>query len=120
MEEVKIKLSAIWVALMLCYLLGDVLRIFSGDFQAGAIEGMQMTQAMLLGMAILFVIPIVMVFLSLTLNYPVIRWVNIVAAIFLFVFNVVSLRGYSLYDQFLLVVSFVFNALTVWHAWKWV
>ena len=39
MEEIRIKLSALWVALMLTYLLGDVLRIFSGDFQAGEIEG---------------------------------------------------------------------------------
>jgi hypothetical protein len=37
MEEVKIKLSASWVALMLTYLLGDVLRIFSGDFMAGEV-----------------------------------------------------------------------------------
>jgi hypothetical protein len=35
MEDVQIKLSALWVALMLTYLLGDVLRIFSGDFKAG-------------------------------------------------------------------------------------
>ena len=37
MEQVKIKLSALWVALMLTYLLGDVLRIFSGDFMAGEV-----------------------------------------------------------------------------------
>lgn len=30
MEEMKIQLSALWIALMLTYLLGDVLRIFSG------------------------------------------------------------------------------------------
>lgn len=24
------------------------------------------------------------------------------------------------YDNFLIIVSFVFNALTVWYAWKWV
>ena len=37
MDEVKIKLSALWVALMLVYLLGDVMRIFSGDFEGGEI-----------------------------------------------------------------------------------
>ena len=30
MERIKITLSALWIALMLTYLLGDVLRIFSG------------------------------------------------------------------------------------------
>ena len=34
MEDIQVKLSAVWVALMLTYLLGDVLRIFSGDFEA--------------------------------------------------------------------------------------
>jgi hypothetical protein len=37
MEYVKITISAVWIALMLTYLLGDVLRIFSGDFKAGEI-----------------------------------------------------------------------------------
>ena len=82
MEDVKITLSALWIALMLTYLLGDVLRIFSGDFIAGEIGGMQITQVQYLGLAILMVIPVVMVFLSLTLKYPVNRWANIILAIF--------------------------------------
>ena len=34
MEEVR-STCPLWVALMLTYLLGDVLRIFSGDFETG-------------------------------------------------------------------------------------
>ena len=121
MVDVRIILSAIWVCLMLTYLLGDVLRIFSGDFKAGEIRGMQGSQIMYLGVAILLLIPIVMVFLSMTLKYPVIRWVTIIAAILLFVFNLIGLPTYpSAYDKFLIVVSLLFNALTVWYAWKWV
>ena len=121
MEEVRIKLSALWVALMLTYLLGDVLRIFSGDFEAGEIGGMQVSQGLYLGMAILLVLPIVMGFLSLTLPYPVNRWANIILAIVLFAINLVGLPTYpSLYDKFLVIVGLVFNVLTVWYAWKWV
>lgn len=40
MEDVQIKLSAIWVCLMLIYLLGDVLRILKGDFKAEEVGGM--------------------------------------------------------------------------------
>ena len=121
MEEIRIKFSALWVALMLTYLLGDVLRIFSGDFKAGEVQGMHVTQAMYLGMAVLMVIPIVMVFLSLTLKQPVGRWVNIILPIFFFLFNLVGLPTYpSAYDKFLIVVGLVFNALTVWYAWRWV
>ena len=120
MEEIKIKLSGIWVALMLTYLLGDVLRIFSGDFSAGAIGEMQISQGMYLGLAIIMVMPILMVFLSLTLKRKANRWANISVAVFFFLFNAVGLPTYpSAYDQFLIVVGLVFNVLTVWHAWKW-
>jgi hypothetical protein len=57
MEDVKIKLSALWAALMLTYLLGDVLRIFSGDFTARELGGLQISQELVLGMAALLVIP---------------------------------------------------------------
>jgi len=121
MEDVQIKLSALWVALMLTYLLGDVLRIFSGDFKAGEIGGVRITQIQWLGIAILMVIPVIMVFLSLVLNHPVNRWANIVVAIFFFVFNLIGLPTYpSMYDKFLIVVGLVFNVLTVWYAWNWV
>ena len=121
MEDVQIKLSIFWIALMLTYLLGDVLRIFSGDFNAGEIGGKPVTQRMWLGIAVLMVIPIVMVVLTLTLDPSVNRWANILAAIFFFVFNLIGLPTYpSAYDKFLIVVGLVFNVLTVWTAWKWV
>ena len=121
MDSIQIKLSALWIVLMLTYLLGDVLRIFSDDFKPGEIGGMQVSQTMYLGMAALMVIPVVMVYLSLTLNQPVNRWANIVVAIVFFLFNLVGLPTYpSVYDKFLIVVGLGFNVLTVWTAWRWV
>ena len=121
MEEVKLILSALWVATMLTYLLGDVLRIFAGDFKAGEMMGKKVTQVMWLGIAIFMVIPIVMVFLSLTLPYPVNRWANIIVAIFFFGFNLIGLPTYhSAYDKLLIIVGLVFNVLTVWYAWQWI
>jgi hypothetical protein len=120
MEDVKIKLSALWAALMLTYLLGDVLRIFSGDFTAGELGGLQISQELMLGMAALLVIPAVMIFLSVTLKHSVNRWINIVFAIFFFGFNLIGLPTYaSAYDQFLIIVGLIFNILTVWYAWSW-
>ena len=121
MLDTRIILSGLWVATMLTYLLGDVLRIFAGDVKLGEIEGVVPPQGVWLGIAVLMLIPIVMVVLTLTLKYPAIRWVSIVAAIILFGFNLVGLPTYpAAYDKFLIIVSFVFNALTVWYAWKWV
>jgi len=122
MDDIRIKLSALWVALMLTYLLGDVLRIFSGDFNPGEMMGsMEVSQGMYLGMAALFALPIAMVYLSLTLGHPVARWVNIILPVLFFLFNVVGLPTYpSLYDKFLIVVGLALNVVTVWTAWRWV
>jgi hypothetical protein len=120
MLDTRIILSGLWVAVMLTYLWGDVLRIFSGDAKPGEVLGREASQGMWLLISILFLIPIVMVVLSLTLKYPAIRWVNIIVAIFLVVLNLFGLPYKGTYDNFLIIVSFVFNALTVWYAWKWV
>ena len=120
MEDIRIILAGIWIALMLTYLLGDVMRIFAGDFTPGKIEDKKMTQGMLMLMALLMLIPIIMIVLSLTLSFPLILWVSIVAAGFLFVFNLAGVRTYpGIYDRFLIVVGLVFNTLTVWYAWMW-
>ena len=120
MESIQIKLAALWTCLMLTYLLGDVLRIFSGDFKPGEIMGQTMSQGVWLGIAILMFIPILMVFLSLILTQPAYRWVHIGVAVFFFLFNVVGLPTYpSLYDKFLILVGLGFNLVTVWYAWNW-
>jgi Family of unknown function (DUF6326) len=119
MEDVRIILSGVWVALMLTYLLGDVLRIFAGDFTAGEIAGRQATQWTWLLAAVVMLIPIVMVVLSLTLPHPAIRWVNIAAAVFLVIFNLFGLPYPSAYDNFLILVGFVFNGLIIRYAWTW-
>ncbi len=122
MIETPLKLSIIWVCVMLIYLLGDVFRIFSGDFQNGQMNGVPFnpSQAMWLLIAVLMVTPILMIFLSVSLSQSVNRWVNISVAAFFLLFNLVGLPTYpSLYDKFLLVVSLVFNSLTIWYAWSW-
>jgi hypothetical protein len=121
MDEMKIRLSILWVVVMLIYLLGDVLRIFSGDFKPGEMNGKPAPQWVWLAAAVLMLIPILMVYFSITLDQPVNRWANIIVAVFFLGFNLLGLPTYpGAYDKFLLAVSLVFNALTIWHAWNWV
>jgi len=119
-EDIRLILSGLWVALMLTYLLGDVLRIFAGDFTSGEIDGQEASQWMWMLAALVMLIPIVMVVMSLTIAYPAIRWINVVAAGFLILFNIAGLPYPSAYDNFLIVVGFIFNGLTIWYAWTWV
>ena len=121
MRDVRLTLTIIWIAVMLTYLLGDVIRIFVGDFTPGEMQGVKITQGMALGIAGLMVIPILMVVLTLVLPQPINRWANIIVAGFWFVFNLAGLPTYpGHYDKFLLAVSMVFNVVTVFYAWKWV
>ena len=123
MIDVRIILSALWVALMLLYQQGDVQRLYSGDFVPGETELGELMSPEMLWMisAITMTIPVVMIILSLTLPDSANRWANIIVAILFFVYTLNGVRLYpSAYDRFLLIVSLGVNALTVWYAWKWV
>nr|NIQ17711.1 hypothetical protein [Candidatus Aenigmarchaeota archaeon] len=94
MENVKIKLSALWAARMLSGFLGDVLRFTDPGVMEQVWAGespIPLTRGMLLLMAILMVIPIFMVVLSLTLKYKVNRWANMIIGIFFVVFDLIFL-----------------------------
>ena len=119
MVDVRITLSGLWVAVMMTFLLGDVLRIFAGDFTSGEIAGKPVTQGMWLLIAAIMLTPIIMVVLSLVLPYPAIRWTCIVVAAIWVVFNLAGLPYKGAYDNFLIVVSFIFCGLIVWYAWTW-
>ena len=83
--NVKTKLSALWIALMFCYTYADILGFYApGNIEeliAGEIAGIQMTQGLLLGSAVLMAIPSAMIFLSLALKAKANRLVNIIAGL---------------------------------------
>ena len=106
----KVKLAVLWLALMLVYLLGDVLRIFAGDFIPGEIGGKSMLQMVWLGVAIVMLIPIVMMIVNTFFEGKNMLYPNIIATSALFLFNAVGLPSYqSLYDIFLIIVGLAIN-----------
>jgi hypothetical protein len=121
----KIKLAALWVVLMFCYTYADILGFYApGNLEellAGEIAGIQMTQELLLGSAVLMAIPSAMIFLSLALKTRANRLVNIIASlVYLGVLGSTFLTGrnpayYILYA----IGKAVLLALIVWHAFKW-
>jgi hypothetical protein len=123
--DVKIKLSALWVTLMLFYIYADILSFYSPGIiekvVSGEIGGLQITEGFLIVMAMWMAIPSVMVFLSLTLKANANRWVNIVAGMV----SIVALGAtffageFSARYAFQAIAEGVLIALIVWHAWKW-
>ena len=122
--NVKMKLSALWVALMLIYAYADILSLF----KAGAIEKMMdgfmgpfpVTQGSLLSASILMMIPAVMVFLALALKAKVNRWVNIILGVLYTFVNISNLIGETwIYYISFVVVEIALTLLIVWFAWRW-
>jgi hypothetical protein len=124
--NVKVKLALLWVALIFFYIYNDVFSLFQpghvAELVGGQLEGIQFTQELLFGAAILMALPSFMVFLSLTLPAKANRLVNIIVGIFHIVVLVSTLlvpgdlwAYYALY----MIFEAVFIVLIIWHAWKW-
>lgn len=104
--DTRLLLPATWAALMLTYLLENVLRVFAGHFKPGEVDGVALSQWSWLGISVVMAIPIVMVLLSLTIGQPALRWIHIAGAAILFIFNAVGLPSYEgWYDRFLIVLG---------------
>jgi Family of unknown function (DUF6326) len=122
--NVKMKLSALWVALMLLYIYADWFSLFrTGQIEemiSGRMGPFPVTQGSLLSASILMMIPAVMVFLSLTLKPKINRWVNIILGVLYTFVNISNLIGETwVYYIFSGVVEIALTLLIVWYAWKW-
>jgi len=123
--HVKFKLSALWAAVMFCYIYGDIFRLFQlGELQEmldGKMWSLPVTQGLLVGTSIIVAIPSVMVFLSLTLRPSLNRWANILFGVFytgLMLFTMTSPGAWAYYI-FLGIIEVALTVLIVWYAWTW-
>ncbi len=122
--SVKIKLAALWAALMFLYIYADHLSLFKTgqieEMMAGRMGPLLVTQGSLLSASILMLIPAVMIFLSTALRRGVNRWANIVLGVLYTAVNVWNLVGeaWAFYIAFG-VVEVALTVLIVWYAWKW-
>jgi hypothetical protein len=125
--NVKVKLALLWAALMFFYIYNDILSLFQpghvADLVEGQLEGVQFTQSVLIGAALLMALPSLMIILSLTLRAGLNRWVNIVAGIFhLLVLVGTQFVGESevwIYWRFYELLEALIIVLIIWTAWKW-
>jgi hypothetical protein len=125
--NVKVKLALLWVALMFLYVYNDVFSMFQpghvAELVEGQMEGVQFTQLLLFGAAVLMAFPSFMILLSLTLKARTNRLMNIVVGIF----QVLVLLGTQFvgegetwfYWRFYELLEGLFLALIIWTAWKW-
>lgn len=123
--NVKIKLSALWVALMFLYTYGDILGFYSPgileELLSGEVGGIQITDAFLIMTAVWMAIPSAMIFLSLALKAGANRWANIILSIVSMVVLGATFFVGELSTRYVFhaVVEGVLILLILWYAWKW-
>jgi hypothetical protein len=124
--NVKIILSALWVAVMFIYVYADIKTLFQPGILeqiiSGIVGGMTISQGFLFAAAILMSIPAIMIILSLTLRPNINRWVNIIIS-FLYIILIIISRFvpgkiwyYYIYYQ---SIEAIFHLLIIWYAWRW-
>jgi len=119
---VRLKLSALWVSVMLCYIYGDIFGFFRQDILSRIVSGKAGfigTQRGLLAAAIMMSIPSLMVFLSLVLKPNLNRWLNIILGILYTLIILATMPHAWLYYLYLGVIEAVLTLLIAWVAWTW-
>ena len=124
LEDWKIKIAALWLATefivfhVLLFLKPGVIE----GIIAGEIEGMQIGPEMLLFFAVLYLIPLLMAFLSLVLRDSANRWANVIFGMVFVGFSIIDITD-QLIDPhafmiLLNIAAIVAPALIIWYAWK--
>lgn len=123
--NIKIKLSALWAAVMFLYAYADIKAFFRPGIIEGLIAGkvgdFQITQGFLLGSAVMMAIPSLMIFLSLVLKAAVNRWLNIILGIVYsgIIIGTLLMGGAWAYYMFYSVIEIMLTGLITWYAVKW-
>lgn len=122
--NVKIKLSALWVTIMLIYIYVDIFGFYKPEIieniLAGKVWGFEISQTWALSGLILMMIPALMVFLSLSLPAKVNRWVNIIVSTMYIVVGIGTTIGET-WAFYIVghIIGIMLLLLTIWTAWKW-
>lgn len=123
--NVKFKLSALWSAVMFCYIYGDYFSFYVPgkveDFISG--DTMLNSPQKLFSASILMLIPSLMVFLSLVLKPKANKWVNILFGTFytaiMLLIAFTSISSWWAFYVFLALVESCITSMIIWYAWKW-
>ena len=119
--DLKVKLSTLWIVVMFNMIFADILTLYIPELLQEIVTGstpVQITQELMLGMAIIIEIPIAMIFLSRVLKYRANRWANIIAGVITILF-VVAGGSLVLHYIFFATIEVLCLSLIIWYAWKW-
>ncbi len=119
--DLKVLFSTLWIVVMFNMIFADILTLYIPELLQEVVTGstpVQITQELMLCMAIIIEIPIAMIFLSRVLKYRANRWANIIAGVITILFVVVG-GSLVLHYIFFAAIEVVCLSLIIWYAWKW-
>ena len=114
--HIRIKLSALWVAVMFCYIYGDYFELYVPQKVEGLLNGKNMLDSpvKLLTATILLALPALLIFLTVMVKATVVRWLNIAIGLFFTVFTLlVGLSSLSTWRMFYVLLSLLESVLTL-------
>lgn len=123
--NIKIKLSALWTSVTLCYLYGDYFELYVPQKTQGLVNGVNMLDSpmKLFAAAIMLAIPALMVFLSIILKSTLNKRLNIIFGIcytaIMVLIALTSLTPWRTFYVFLAIVESCITSSIVYYAWKW-
>lgn len=120
--NVKLKISALWIAVMFCYVYGDYIEIYVPGVIADAmtVKSSIETQLEFFAVALLMAIPSVMIFFSLVLKPKINRLLNIILpTVYILLLIAVNMAGGWIFYLFLTAIEIAISITTIWYAWKW-
>jgi hypothetical protein len=125
LEDWKIKIAMLWLVSSVGALATMILEFYEpsviDQIRSGEKGGMKIGPEYLSLLAIIYLVPLVMAFLSLTLKEKANRWVNIILGISYTVIAIIISVGQLANLSALAILpasDAVFTALIVWYAWK--
>lgn len=122
--NVKLKIAALWASFMFLYIYVDYFALYMPSKIEEIIKGtvfvFDITQGFILVALISVTIPVLMIFLSVTLPASINRWVNIFIATLYIPFTLFNLAGEAwIHIVFAAIVEIVLLFLIIHYAWKW-
>lgn len=123
--NVRIKLSALWTAVMFCYIYGDYFELYVPHKVEGLLNGQNMLDSPLKLFTATFIltIPALMIFLSLLLSPKLTKWLNFGIGIFFTLFTllvgIASISEWRIFYVFLSIIESVITLVIIWQAWTW-
>jgi len=121
--NVKLKISALWIAVMFCYVYADYIELHVPGILAEAMQVKSEMTEIQIGffiVALLMVIPSTMIFFTLILKPKVNRLLNMILPIcYIILLFVGILETTWAFYLFFSIIEIILSITIFYYAWKW-